>query len=185
VRFAAAATGAVLLAACAAVPPAPPPVATVFVDAPFAIEGRLSARRGSDAVAASFTWRHAPPLDDIVLTTPLGQAVAEISGDASTRRYELRGADGRREDASDWNTLTERALGAPIPVSGLAAWIVAAPRPGAPHSIEGDAAGRVGVLRQDGWEIVYAYADERARLPVGLRLTQADAEVRIAVQSRN
>ncbi len=42
-------------------------------------------------------------------------------------------ADGRRDDAPDWAALTDRALGAPVPVEGLSAWIVGAPRPGAPY----------------------------------------------------
>jgi outer membrane lipoprotein LolB len=175
------ALAALLLAGCAAVPTLPP---SGGADGAFTIDGRLSARRGSEAVAANFAWRHAPPRDDLVVTTPLGQAIAEISGDASTARYVLVAADGRRDDAAGWTELTARALGAPLPVEGLAAWIAGAPRPGAPFSVERDAAGRAGVLRQDGWEIVFAYADEGARLPSRLQLAQGDVEVRIVVVSR-
>ncbi len=102
----------------------------------------------------------------------------------SIPRYELRGSDGRREAASDWAALTERALGVPLPVAGLVAWIVAAPRADSAYSIEPDASGRTLVLRQDGWEIVYAYADDDAKLPARLQLSQADIEVRIAVLQR-
>lgn len=156
-----------------------------IVDAPFAIEGRLSVRRGSEGLTANFSWRHAPPRDDFAVSTPLGQTVAEISGDASIPRYELRGSDGRREEAGDWSALTERALGAPLPVAGLGAWIVGAPRANATYSIEPDAFGRTLVLRQDGWEIVYAYADADAKLPLRLQLSQADLDVRIVVLQRH
>jgi outer membrane lipoprotein LolB len=158
--------------------PAPIPGAG---DAPFAIDGRLSARRGGDAVTANFTWRHASPRDDLVVTTPLGQAVAEITGDALAQRVEMRTPDGRREDAADWATLTGRAIGFPLPIAGLAAWIQGVPHAGAPHSIELDAAGRPAVLRQDGWEIVYGYADDGGRAPNRLRLVYPDLEVRIVV----
>ena len=172
---------AALLAACAAVPSRSPQWPSFAADAPFAIEGRLSVRRGNEALTANFSWRHAPPRDDLVVSTPLGQGLAEISADASVPRYELRGSDGRREDAGDWSTLTERVFGAPLPVAGLVAWIVGAPRPNAAYSIEPDASGRTLVLRQDGWEIVYEYADADARLPMRLQLSQTDIELRIVV----
>jgi outer membrane lipoprotein LolB len=183
-RGASAVIAAFVVAGCATSSVVAPPISPAIVDAPFAIDGRLSARRASDAVTANFTWRHAPPQDDLVVTTPLGQAVAEISGDQSSSRYELRMADGRREEASDWTGLTERALGAPVPVLGLSAWIGGTPRPGAPYSVEPDASGRATVLRQDGWEIVYAYADDDPRLPSRLQLTQGDLEIRIVVIKR-
>ena len=172
------------VAACATPALYPPPSAVPFVDAPFAIEGRLSARRGSEALAANFVWRHAPPLDDLVLSTPLGQTLAEISADTSVPRYELRTSDGRREEANDWLALTERALGVPVPVAGLAAWLAGAPHANAPHTIEPDGLGRASVVRQDGWEIVYAYSDADARHPARLQLSRFDVDVRIVVTGR-
>ena len=47
----------------------------------------------------------APPRDELVVSTPLGQTLAEISGDAATRRYELTRSEGRRETADDWTAL--------------------------------------------------------------------------------
>ena len=140
-------------------------------------------RRGSEGLTANFSWQHAPPRDDFAVSTPLGQTLAEISGDASIPRYELRGSDGRREAAGDWSALTERALGVPLP-AGLVAWIAGVPRADSVYSIEPDASGRTQVLRQDGWEIVYAYADNDARLPARLQLSRVDIEVRIAVLER-
>jgi outer membrane lipoprotein LolB len=175
-----------LLAACATAPAPPvtePPASTS--DLPFAIDGRVSARRGGEAVTANFSWRHAAPRDDLVVTTPLGQTVAEISADSETGRYEFISSDGRRDSAHDWTTLTERALGTPLPVRGLAFWIMAAPRPDAPYSVEPDALGRATVLRQDGWEIVYTYADDAGRMPVRLQLVHPEIEIRIAVVDRH
>jgi outer membrane lipoprotein LolB len=176
-----------LLAACATAPVAPPVPApgVLAADTPFAIDGRLSARRAGEAVAAHFSWRHAPPRDEFVVTTPLGQTVAEISGDSEAGRYEFKSADGRHDSAQDWAALTERALGAPLPVRGLASWILARPHPGTPYSIEPDAAGRAAVLRQDGWEIVYAYADDAALAPARLQLVHPEVEIRIVVLQRH
>ena len=179
--FAAAAIG-LLLAGCATTaPPVAAPSPPIAGDAPFAIDGRLSARHGRDAIAISFSWTHAPPRDELVVSTPLGQSIAELNGDASMRRVELRTADGRTEVASDWAALTERAVGVPLPVEGLASWAQAAPRANAPHSTEADAWGRTGVLRQDGCEIVYAYADDSTRRPSGIRVACHDLEMRIAI----
>ncbi len=173
---------ALILSGCASIPAGAPARATaVDSRAPFKIEGRLSARRGAEAMTANFTWIHAPPRDELVITTPLGQEVAQISGDATARRVELRAADGRLDEAADWSTLTERTLGFALPVAGLGAWVRGAPHDGAPFSVEPDAAGRAGVLRQDGWEIVYGYGDGKTREPARLRLTYADLEVRIVI----
>ena len=170
-----------VVAGCASTPLAPPTALPPEPDEPFVMDGRLSARRGSDAIAVSFAWTHASARDEIVITTPLGGALAELSGDASAQRVEVRTADGRRDAASDWVTLTERTVGFPLPVAGLAFWARGAARADAPHTVEIDAAGRVGVLRQDGCEIVYAYADSSARRPAQLRLACHDVELRIVI----
>ena len=172
------------LAGCASTPTAPTQTFPSRTDEPFGIEGRLSARRGNDAVSVSFVWNHAPPKDDFVVTTPLGGAVAELSGDSSTHRVEVRAADGRTDTASDWSALTERFVGFALPVEGLAFWTQGSPRPGVPQTAEVDAAGRLSVLRQDGCEIVYSYAEESSQLPARLRMTCNDLELRIVIDSR-
>jgi len=174
----------VILAACASVPPATPlPVPRADPREAFAIEGRLSARSPAQAVAVHFTWAHDPPRDELAVATPLGQTVAELSGDGAAGRVEVRLPDGRRDEARDWTTLTERSLGFPLPVDGLAAWVRGAPRDGVAHSAEPDALGRLIVLRQDGWEIVYAYADDASRRPNRLRLSYPDVDVRIVIDA--
>lgn len=174
---------AALLGACAGVPsgaPASSPFAE-RVDAPFAAEGRLSARRTSDAIAVQFRWEHQPPRDELVITSPLGQTIAELSGDSAARSVEVRTADGRRDTAADWATLTGRVLGFPLPVAALASWIRAAPRPGTDSTVEMDPDGRPQLLRQDGWEIVYDYADDTSRLPRRLRIGYPDLEIRVVI----
>ncbi len=158
-----------------------PDSALAYVDTPFTAAGRLSARHGRDAVAVHFVWTHRPPRDELAVTSPLGQTVAELSGDASVPRVEARSADGRRAEASDWTTLTEQALGFPLPVSGLAAWIRGSPHPGTRHTLEADPAGRASVLRQDGWEIAYDYPDAGARVPQRLRISYPEVEIRVVV----
>jgi outer membrane lipoprotein LolB len=179
--FAFLAAFALAVTACTTTPSVPPTAAAPPRDEPFAIDGRLSARRGGEGISINFAWMHASPRDEFVVSTPLGQAVAELSGDASLRRVEVRTADGRREESSDWAALTERVVGFPLPVAGLAWWAQGAPRADAPHSLETDAAGRASVLRQDGCEIVYAYADGSERRPSRLTLVCHDLELRIVI----
>jgi outer membrane lipoprotein LolB len=175
---------ALVLTGCATAPLAPTQSFPSRADEPFAIEGRLSARRGNDAVSVSFVWNHAPPKDEFVVSNPLGATVAEMSGDASMHRVEVRAADGRTDTASDWSALTERFVGFPLPVEGLAFWAQGSPRPGAPQTAEADATGRLRVLRQDGCEIDYTYAENATPLPSQLRLTCNDLELRIVIDKR-
>jgi outer membrane lipoprotein LolB len=169
---------AVLATGCATTPPAAPSGAvTAGARDAFEVGGRFSARHGADGVAGQFAWTHAAGRDAIVFSAPTGQALARIAGDGGRVTLEL--ADGRTETASDWERLTERALGVPIPVRGLAWWMQGLPRAGSPHDEERDAAGRVSVLRQDGWEIVYAYRDD-AR-PARLVMRYPDVELRLAL----
>jgi outer membrane biogenesis lipoprotein LolB len=76
-------------------------------------------------------------------------------------------------------------LGAPVPMDDLAYWIRAAARAGTRSSVERDAQGRVLVLRQAAWEIVYSYADDApSARPSRLVLKYPDVEpveVRVVV----
>src|ERR1700680_1987136 len=56
---------------------APPAAQAVFE-----VAGRLSVRHGSDAAAVNFRWRHGNERDELQLASPLGQTVAELSGDS-------------------------------------------------------------------------------------------------------
>jgi outer membrane lipoprotein LolB len=174
-----AAAAAGLLSACATMLPVVPVAGPAVADEPFSVEGRLSARHGDNAVAGSFFWVHAVDRDTITLDTPLGQTLARLSGSAGDARVEL--ADGTVTEASDWEVLTRRSLGVSLPVSGLAWWLRGVPHPRAPATIEADSAGRPAVLRQEGWEIVYAYSDAVARRPSRMRLAWPEVEVRLAI----
>lgn len=152
----------VVLAGCAEIPRRSEsvPADAAAIAAPFDVEGRLSARRGSDGIAGQFAWSHEGASDRIVLTTPLGQTIARLTGDATGVRVEA--SDGRVETAPAWDALTARTLGFPLPVIGLAAWLRGLPRPDSPNTMERDAAGRPLQLAQDGWQIGYTYADDQA-----------------------
>lgn len=173
----------ICLAACASLPPVTQVSATTEVgDAPFSIDGRISARRGDAGIAGSFTWVHDATHDAIDLSSPLGQMLAKLEGGPDGVLVRL--PDGRTQSAATWRELTERAFGVTIPVDGLAAWVRGVPRQSAPFTVERDSRGRVALLRQQGWDVVYAYADDAAQRPFRASLSYPGAdtvEVRVVV----
>lgn len=169
---------ALLVAGCAGLQrSAPAPERPAVARASFELAGRFSARSGSDGAAGGFAWTHDAARDTLVFSAPTGQALARLDGDAQGVRLEL--PDGRRETAASWERLTERAVGVPVPVRGLASWVQGLPRAGSPHDEERDASGRLAVLRQDGWQIVYGYRD--APEPSRLVMTYPDVELRLVI----
>jgi outer membrane lipoprotein LolB len=150
----------------------------------YEIAGRLSARHDADAFAASFRWSHAGDRDELDLASPLGQTVARLVGD--TRGVEMRTPDGKVETANDWTTLTSRGLGWALPVEGLTFWIQGAPRRGAPFTAEARDDGAPGVLRQDGWTIVYQAFTKDASgesRPARMTLDYPGVELRLVIDA--
>lgn len=152
------------------------------VKATYNLTGRLSARHAAEGLSASYRWHHDRDSDELELASPLGQTLAQLSGGPAG--VTLRTADGRIETASDWQTLTSRGLGWPLPVTGLSYWVQGVPREGAPFVVEPGDAGAPGLLRQDGWTVVYnAFAADRAGVlrPSRMTLSYADVEVRLVI----
>jgi len=149
----------------------------------FEIDGRLSARHGTEAFAAGFRWHHERERDELELVSPLGQTIARLSGDASG--VQLQNADGHVRTAADWTALTEQGLGWPLPVDGLVFWVQGAAREGAPFAMEPDAEGRPSVLRQDGWTIVYqAFTPtENVSWPSRMTLLYPGVELRLVIDA--
>jgi outer membrane lipoprotein LolB len=182
----AAIAGLLALAGCASTPASRDASSIQFAEARavYEISGRLSARHDADAFAASFRWSHAGDRDELDLTTPLGQTVARLIGDP--RGVELQRPDGKVETANDWTALTSRGLGWSLPVAGLAYWIQGAPRKDAPFTAEAGDGGAPGVLRQDGWTIVYqAFAKDGsgASRPVRMTLDYPGVELRLVIDA--
>jgi outer membrane lipoprotein LolB len=176
----------VALSACAGVRPprADAPVAFAPVRSMFDASGRLSVRHGSDALTANYRWHHEGTIDVIDLASPLGQTIARLSGDSGG--VSLTTADGRTISAVDWRELGARALEWALPVDGLSYWIQGAPRAGAPFAAEPAADGGPGVLRQDGWTIVYqsfAPDAEGVSRPARMALSYPEIELRLVVDS--
>lgn len=179
--------GAFLLAGCATMATSEGSLSVAASAADrFAIAGRLSARHGNDGVSGNFSWERNSGIDRIEVGTPLGQTVARLTGAATGVQLERPGE--AVVEFSDWNAVTREVFGVAIPVEGLANWIRGSPAVPANAGVELDAQGRLTVLREDGWEIVYAYADRLERaLPIRLVMRYPDVElieIRIVIDRR-
>ena len=97
-------------------------------DQVFELSGRLAARQGEEAFTGNVSWRHAGSVDELLVTSPLGQGVARIvrKEDAVV----LTTAEPREYRAPDVELLTEQALGFRLPLKGLADWVLGRPAAG-------------------------------------------------------
>jgi outer membrane lipoprotein LolB len=153
---------AALLAACAA-PEIKPPAGPLDFD----LAGRIAARYGNEAFTGNISWRHAKGGDELLISTPTGQGVAQIlrQGEAVL----LKTAQGREYRAADSESLTERVLGFRLPIEGLADWVRGRPAP---------------ELERRGWKVEYQERDAQQR-PTRMRLTYPGIELRFAISQWN
>lgn len=173
-----------LLAACSQQPRLPDgPVSVTrqaMSQAAFMVRGRLLIRQADNSSSANFVWQHRQDSDVILLSTPLGQGLAELGRDA--RGAWLRHADGRLQQAPDWQALATELLGQDLPLQALDHWLLGLPPPAA-RALQTDALGRLGALVLDDWQIVYRRyrsADPQA-LPQLIELTRGDILARLVM----
>lgn len=142
----------------------------------FVADGRLAARQGETRSHVNFSWRHRREADDILLTTPLGQGVAELTRDARGAR--LATADRQTAAAADWEGLSAQVFGFALPLSTLPRWLL-----GDVAATVRDAAGRPQQALADGWDIRYlAYESPAAdALPTLVEFRREDIELRLKV----
>src|SRR5688572_22374625 len=105
-----------VLASCAQLPQQPADDAVEFE-----IAGRIGMRYRNDAASGQLAWRHSQVRDDLLITSPLGQGLAQILREGQS--ITLTTADGRQFQAADAEELTEKTLGFRIPLKGLADWV--------------------------------------------------------------
>lgn len=134
----------------------------------FNLDGRIAVRQGEQREYVNIAWRHDTQRDNILLTTPLGQGVAELSRDDSGAK--LVTADRREVSAPDWEELAARVLGVRLPLNDLPKWLTGhRPDPGS------------------GWQIEYIdYQSEAAdALPTLIELKRDDIDVQVKIDEWN
>lgn len=110
-----------LLCGCATVG-TPPPRPAMQEITQFAFVGRLAVRQGETRHHVNVDWRHDARRDEILLTTPLGQGIAELVQDASGARLTL--ADRRGYAADNWSDLSRQVFGFPLPLGASSRWLL-------------------------------------------------------------
>ncbi len=150
-----------LLAGCAVQPVVPSSPSRAITT--FSFTGRLAVRQNETSHHVHIDWRHAPDGDVILLTTPLGQGVAELVRDASGARLTL--AERRSLSAGDWNALAREVFGIPLPLDRVHRWLI------------GD------LSDTQGWRIEILERENQGGLPTLLELERDDIRVRLKIDA--
>ena len=132
---------------------------------------------GAQGAAANFRWSHRADRDSLTFASPLGSTLAQLEGTATGVRSTC--PTGARSKPRDWEALTCARSARPFP---CAASLTGCGRcaSGERTAMRARRVGRASLLRQDGWEIVYAYARRVAR-PLRLQLSYVDTELRLVI----
>ena len=163
-----------LLVACAQLPGQP---VSLAVPGDFELAGRVAIKNAGDGASGTITWRHGRDADDVFITSPIGQGIVRITRDGD--QVKLVTADGKSFEATDAETLTERALGWRLPLKGLPDGVQARPVAAEESETVRDAAGQLTGIRQSGWRIEYlAWRDA---LPSRMTFFRDQLEIRLVV----
>jgi outer membrane lipoprotein LolB len=133
----------------------------------FTAEGRISLRQGGRRDHLRFSWEHAPGGDVVLLMSPLGQGMAELTRDASGVR--LVQPNQVTISADTLPQLAQRAFGAPVPLDAIAEWLR-----GAQPALSGEI---------DGWRVVISdtAAFRQRRLLRVMEARRDDVEFKLVV----
>ena len=147
---------ALTLAACSTRPPLQQPSPAALQRdqlQDFVLVGRFTLRDAARSYAGRIEWHHQGERDALLLSSPLGQGIAEITGDGSGAR--LRSSDGGERTAASSDELLQDVLGYPIGLGRLLAWLRGSNAEGS--RLERDALGRPLRLRHEDWRVDYEY----------------------------
>jgi len=148
------------ICACGSAPPTarPQPWATREEVQDFLLVGRFSVQHEGKAYTGRISWRHAGQNNDLLISSPFGQALAEVVSDADGARLTTSGGTQYAESP---DALVQTVLGYPLPLSRLLAWLRGLAADDA--EVTRDTHGRPLYWRQGEWRLEYAYADDDPR----------------------
>lgn len=159
---------ALLLSACAGLAPSfDSPSALGPPLERFGADGRISLRQGERSDHLRFRWDHTPQSDVVLLMSPLGQGLAELTRDAAGAR--LVRPNQAAIAADDLPQLVRQVVGAPLPLEALADWLR-----GARPALRGDA---------EGWRVVISdtSALRQHRLLRVLEASRGDVDLKLII----
>lgn len=132
-----------------------------------------------DAVQGGFAWQDTGSALTLDLANPLGSTLARIT--VRDGMATLTHSDGTKEYARDADGLAEKALGSPVPVSGLRDWLRGEMGTAPVEAVEKeDATGQLSHFIQDGWRVRLSRYD--ALGPTVLQMNRRDAQRDISVR---
>ena len=111
--------------------------------------------------SGKISWRHSGQNNALLLSSPLGQGIAEITTNENGAR--LTTQDGQTYTAINTETLTQQVLGYPLPLAQLTNWVRG--QRTKDESAQLDAFGRLLQLRHEGWRIDYGYPTDDPQAP--------------------
>lgn len=147
---------------------------SAFADAPFTLAGRISIRQGEQAYNGALHWRHTSRTDELTLTGPLGQGMAELRRDGE--RAVLQLPNGEQHEAATLDALANRLFGAPLPVASLPDWI----RGVAPEASLNEQNRPARLVTSDYWTVEWLRYGDDGR-PQLLSLENQDVGVRLRI----
>lgn len=171
-----------MLGGCTLLVPSPPPTpqaaATRAVRQAFSLDARFSLRSEGKSYSGKLSWQHDGANNVLLLSSPLGQGMAEIRTDVAGAR--LTTSDGKAYVAKDVEALTRQVLGYTLPVTQLTEWVQGA---NGDDVLRHDEGGRPLERRQAAWHVGYTYGgDDPAALPMLVEVEQTGGiELRLRV----
>jgi outer membrane lipoprotein LolB len=162
------------MAGCATAPSTNVSTVGAYRDS-IALSGRLAVNYQKDgkleSLSGNFDWNQAPNRVDVELASPLGQTMATIA--VTPQSATLTQAGRAPLTAGDVDSLTQRTLGWPLPVSGLRDWL---------QGYAVDAQGRRfaaspannAVFTKDGWRLRFVEWHDASAAQPAPRVIHAD-----------
>ncbi|MEK7768602.1 MAG: lipoprotein insertase outer membrane protein LolB [Pseudomonadota bacterium] len=181
------------LVGCAALSARTAVVSTVIIEpvagtegagpANFGLIGRVSVKDEKQGFSGGIHWHHTDTGDEILLLSPLGQAVAQIQ--RNTEGIRLTTSEQKVYYAADVEDLTKQVLGWHLPLMGLQYWVQSMNSPATIAAMDRDSDGRIVAIRQDDWEITYSsyFPPERLQTarPRVLVLNRGDLRIKLVI----
>lgn len=145
----------------------------------FELEGRVSAHDARQSVQASILWLHDTGSDELTLTGPLGQTLAQLTRRGTQARLD---AGGQVRETTDMDALLRDALGLSVPVAALSHWVLGRPRTPAAN-VRRDAGGRAEIITEDGWNVFFVRYESAApdALPELIEAQGGEVQVKLKI----
>ncbi len=144
----------------------------------FALEGRFSLRQGDKNHSGRLSWRHSATRDDLLLASPFGQGIAEIT--VNLHAATLTTSDGKTYSAAEARTLTEQVLGYALPLDLLTDWVRGRSTPA--DVVERDAFRRPLRLQHLDWRIEFVYDNDDPAAPPGRLFAERPGEFELRLR---